>query len=127
MNKITKTRNQCIPKCVASLLVVDLLGAAKSQRAKCGWRVGEAIATVRLTRAWRCTGSYATALGDYAVSLHEYLPGVANKVPDWLSRVRSPAVAGSDNPAPEVLAAAVRVDVPCRDAQFWRTRGDPPA
>ena len=92
--------------------------------------LGAAIAMASHSEALNAVGreiAYDTALGDYQVSLHEHLPGVANKVPDWLSRVRSPAVAGSDNPAPEALAEAVRLDVPCRDDAFWRTRGDPPA
>ena len=69
--------------------------------------------------------AFDSAQGAYFVALFEHVPGVANKVPDWLSRVRRPPAAGSQGPRPVQLDGAESLSVPVRDASWWRTRAPP--
>ena len=69
--------------------------------------------------------AFDSAQGAYYVALFEHVPGVANKVPDWLSRVCRPPAAGRPGPRPVQLDGAVSVPVPARDASWWRTRAPP--
>ena len=69
--------------------------------------------------------AFDSAQGAYYVALFEHVPGVANKVPDWLSRVRRPPAAGSQGPRPVQLDGAESLSVPVRDASWWRTRAPP--
>ena len=69
--------------------------------------------------------AFDSAQGAYYVALLEHVPGVANKVPDWLSRVRRPPAAGSQGPRPVQLDGAESLSVPVRDASWWRTRAPP--
>ena len=69
--------------------------------------------------------AFDAAVGDYQVMVFEHVPGVANKVPDWLSRVRRPASHGTNGPRPASLEGAEAVEIPRRDAAWWRTRVAP--
>ncbi len=71
--------------------------------------------------------AFDSAMGDYHIVLFEHIPGVANKVPDWLSRVRRPREHGVQGPRPSVLDGAESLSGPRRDETWWRTRAPPPA
>ena len=51
----------------------------------------------------------------------KHIPGVANAVPDALSRATAPRPA----PAPPEVRLATRSEVPKRDHKFWVTSADP--
>ena len=49
-----------------------------------------------------------------------HIPGVSNKIPDALSRLKAPGEAGK--PFPTELAHVHRSEVPRRDSSFWRIK-----
>ena len=58
------------------------------------------------------------ALDKYTVRLLRHTPGIANTVPDILSRIYSP----EPKPVPIFLNSAKEVTVPARTSAFWLAR-----
>ena len=90
--------------------------------------LGAAIAVSSPSESLNAVGreiAFDAAVGDYQVMVFEHVPGVANKVPDWLSRIRRPASHGTNGPRPASLEGAEAVEIPRRDADWWRTRVAP--
>jgi len=67
--------------------------------------------------------SYDQSVGDYQIWLYEHTPGVANKTPDWLSRLFQPGVR---EPRPLALTGVRIHTPPAREDGWWRTWNDPP-
>ena len=61
------------------------------------------------------------AEGIYEFKVLRHVPGVANIIPDALSRLASP----EPKPLPRLLHSAQRVAAPKRDSTFWRTWSSP--
>jgi hypothetical protein len=58
----------------------------------------------------------------YQIQVLRHVPGVANIIPDALSRLSCP----SPKALPREVAAATRIDTLKRDSTFWRTWASPP-
>ena len=86
---------------------------------------GEPWADTLFLRPAEILRAFDAAVGDYQVHVFEHVPGVANKVPDWLSRVRRPPEQGKLGPRPLVLDEAESLSAPTRNAAWWRTRIPP--
>ena len=92
--------------------------------------LGAAISLSSPSEAMNAIGremAFDAATGDYQVTLFDHVPGVANKVPDCLSRVRRPPESGTAGPRPLSLVDAEQVKVPPRNDAWWRTRKMPPS
>ena len=90
--------------------------------------LGAAIALSSPSEALNAVGreiAFDAAVGDYQAHVFEHVPGIANKVPDWLSRVRRPPEQGKLGPRPLVLDEAESLSAPTRNAAWWRTRIPP--
>ena len=90
--------------------------------------LGAAIALASPSEPLNAIGreiAFDAAMGDYHVHLFEHVPGVANKVPDWFSRVRRPPKHGVAGPRPIQLDGARSLTVPARGDSWWRTRKHP--
>ena len=55
--------------------------------------------------------------GSYEIDLAVHIPGIANKLPDELSRAWAPEA----KPFPPELRGVQQVEAPPRDAEFWTT------
>ena len=103
-----------------------LLGVKSDSKAALGAAIKMASPTSALNAVGREI-AYDSALGDYYVYVHEHVPGVSNKVPDWLSRVHAPATSDPKGGRPEALSGARALQAPMRGDAWWRTMGPPPA
>ena len=71
--------------------------------------------------------AYDQACGDYRVELYEHVAGVANVLPDYLSRLYAPehhyalVEAAEDRAIPVLLRGVPRVEPPVRDDAWWKT------
>ena len=103
-----------------------LLGVKSDSKAALGAAIKMASPTAALNAVGREI-AYDSALGDYYVCVHEHVPGVSNKVPDWLSRVHAPATSDPKGGRPEALSGVRALQAPMRGDAWWRTMGPPPA
>ena len=92
--------------------------------------VSALILVLRMKTSGRASGIIArevaldVAASCYAPALAEHVPGVANVVADALSRRFEP---GCTFAVPRCLLEVPELELPPRDASYYRTLGAPPA
>ena len=64
------------------------------------------------------------AEGKYEVDFFEHVPGVANTLPDFLSRLAQP---GASQAYPAELRSVTETHIDRRSAGWWETAGTPEA